>query len=469
MRHVYGQMRRSWLSLAWESFQVNSSHWLHRFRFHRQGRQMVKQFLQAYPKAERNFLRRYFSREKLPPALKALYQQTVREVRGELAAWINPWMIPPPCYHVRGMNNQAFYEGHCHEIWVCYEDATWMHFADTYLFVLERLLASPSPEEVSYAEEMFSTLRSHAALIRERPTTIDERYIMSIGAAWEQFEQELAATWHTYQEQHESALLRDHVQSLQQFQSFLRKTFHWTMVHELVHAWAKDFNWRKKGRFASPAYRAFLQYDFSANSKQPSLSYQQLNEAVTEWIASRVYAKVQKNDLHSSWQGLSVRSGYPFWIIEKLVLALDRHWSRMTNAIPSLARFPDAAALLYTIYFQRPVLVTLLQQALAVLSGDDLAFEKLALACERFYRSHDAPRDAALVLQAYQDVRDLLFPYLNAQERMISMDNICLYADEHLDGNPPPGWKLVQAKSSMRPATRRVGCIPACVQVIQEG
>jgi hypothetical protein len=434
---------------------------------------MVKQFLQTYPKAEREFLRDYFSREKLPPALEALYQQTVREVRGELGAWVNQWIVPPPCYHAHGMNNQVFYEGNRHEIWVCYEDATWMHFADTYLFVLKRLLAAPSPEEelLSYAEQMFSTLRSHAAFIREHPTEIDERYISSIGAAWEQFEQGFASTWHIYQKQHKSALLHDHVQSLQQFQSFLWKTFHWTIVHELVHAWAKDFKWRKRGRLSSPAYTAFLQYHFSAHSKQPSLAYQQLNEAVTEWIASRVYAKVQKNDLHSSWQGLSVRSGYPFWIIEKLVLALDRHWSRMTNAIPSLARFPNAEALLYTIYFQQPVLVALFQQALAVLSGDELAFEKLALACERFYRSHEAPRDAALVLQAYQDVRDLLFPSLNAEERILSMNDICLYADELLDGDLPAGWEYVQGEEeiNMRPVTGRVGCIPSDGWVIQEG
>lgn len=319
--------------------------------------------------------------------LVRLYRQCRQQVREALARWRNPWIVPP-LFRVGPVEWAAKYLWFPRLICLNLYDLALLSQVEAQCQDLEQAcqLRGVHGQNVFDWEPLLCQLRQRLA---NRPERLDQEEHPRVAALWTEwisYEQRLLAALEACQlkdlQQKDTHEVETALLSNSEFLSVLckmaRRQLRLLLTHELVHA----ESYGKSGESKQGDMYLWTGIAYTYNTENDTL-YEGVNEAITEWIATRIASVGEETEDTSAWSFFS--SPYTDWIIRDLVEVLDAAWEDMETDLPELRsrEIQQATDLIYAAYFCGPRDLALLKQALAWLTGDDRAFEKVALACDR--------------------------------------------------------------------------------------
>lgn len=380
------------------------------------------------------FAMRYFPLEKdvsLQPeqmyaALDQLYQQVIQEVQHALAAFRNPWIPAPRCVCV-AMPRDILYHETRHQVWIHKKEQYFLQLVDLYTLGLANLLTLLSETVAGEAgawRGQMQTLLTDVERLKVRYQDVAFDHLQGLDQELSRFEQVLQEAFKRWQDCPVFDEARAYHELFSQLREVLWERMHQLLIHELLHAWA-----RRKRRFGGRGFGWYNQkgverFDAAyarAHAARPSRHFLHwaMNEAIADWIMLRI----SRGPALLRWQGVFFPPGYSHWLINDIAAALNALWERVSAAVPALhrKRIRTAEDLFYAIYFRDPDGSALLEQGLAVATGDLQAFALLDLACERFTLDLGAQTTAeeAHLQQSLADVQRLLGPVLPSAERQV--------------------------------------------------
>lgn len=376
-------------------------------------------------------IRMYPYRLRLSRSLRTLYKGTVRDVRRELQGWSRLWVLAPSCFWGIPKKGLACYDPHRHEIHLSVVFRYWERQTEQFLEPLSSALwlSRHGKHHVVHWKTLGADLLRSAAQHRELFLE-DAQHMSDLDDIWQQFLQRLPPALEACMDTGTLAgEFQEWYEELQDFHQEHRRSLGVLLVHELVHAhaqrteytagrtWARltNFEGDQKNQFTRSSCEEpgepFAFSDFSE-------AHDAFDEALTEWITSRIADRLYDEYRYFHWKGYSGMSTYPLWIIELMAQALDHHWEHVARLVPALQVYhvASAAYLLQAAYFDHPRFVRFMKSALTAMTRDGEAFEKVARACQRFALV-DVCEDE-LLRESLEEIRALFTPVADHIELM---------------------------------------------------
>ncbi len=407
------------------------------------------------------FAMRYFPLQKedsLHPeqsytALDQLYQQAIREVRSALTSWRNPWIPAPRCICV-AMQNDILYHEVRHEVWIHKKEQYFLQLVDLYTLGLANLLtlSETARGKAGAWRGQMQTLLADVERLKARYRDVAFDHLQGLDQELSRFEQALQEAFLRWQDDPVLGGRRNIHETFSQLRAVLWERMHQLLIHELLHAWTRRkrrFGGRRWGWYRQKGVERFDPAHAQAHAHRPGRLFQHwaMNEAIADWIMLRI----SEGPTLLHWQGVIMPLGYSYWLVNDIAAALDALWERVSAAVPALPRkrIHTAQDLFYAIYFRDPAVSTLLEQGLAVVTGDLQAFALLSQACERFTLGSGAQTTAeeAHLRQSLADVQRLLGSVLPPAERQVPFPFWLMLS------SPGVTEQLVRAKDAAREAS----------------
>jgi hypothetical protein len=337
-------------------------------------------------------IKKYPFREPLSPLLRQLYKQTVKDIGRILGVRYNRWVMVPPCAFAYDLDAPAIYLIDRHEIVIARAFDYWFTQIDIVLPRLNQAIrwALQGKHQTIQWVELGQRVMRDSLYYQEKLEKLEVGELFPrLSEVWSQFLQQLPPLLEeTAHLELPSDALFSWYELLVAFRRDLRSCLRSMFVHELIHAHTRWFFHRS----GEALYRQVGLLSRKAEAdpdvqEEDSLEHRMVNEALTEWIAIRFRQELYQTTGDFHWNGISYASPYPAWIIEAVVQKLEREWLRLADELPGLIQYRifNPTDLLYTFYFSDATRVSFFKEALAIVTGDKEAFEKLSIACRQFY------------------------------------------------------------------------------------